>query len=84
MIWSKEVIRVDCSLKAYVKIQNDWTGNISGRLYEIKENRADNHVTFYVNADGERQDVTAEREKFLAKEDHIKRALKFYEQHGGW
>ena len=79
MIWSKQVLRVDGELKAYVRVQNEFTGSIQGRLYTIKESGN----VFYVNADGERQDVTHEREAFLNNEAYIKRAVKFFETNGG-
>lgn len=80
MIWSKQVLRVDGELKAYVRVQNEFTGSIQGRLYAIKESGNG----FYVNADGERQDITKERDAFIEKEAFIKRAVDNYKRNGGF
>lgn len=71
-IWHKEVVRVKGDLMAYVEIQNDWTGDIRGGLREL-------HIDgdrYYVRADGNRVDVTDDRQKMLDYEDKVKRALK--------
>lgn len=80
MIWSKQVLRVDGELKAYVRVQNEYTGSIQSRLYTIKESGKG----FYITADGERHDVTNEREAFLEKEAFIKRAIDHYKRNGGF
>lgn len=71
-IWYKEVVRVKGCLMAYVEVQNDWTGYVRRVFREI-------HIDgdrYYVRADGQRIDVTSEREKTLSYEDKVKRALK--------
>lgn len=73
-IWHKEILRVDGDLKAYIEVQDDYTGNIRGGLRDI-------HLegnNYYVRADGNRVDVTEARDNFLRYEDKVKSALDWY------
>lgn len=74
-IWHKEVVRVDGELKAYVGVQNDYTGSIRYDLRNI-------HLsgdTYYCIADGRHVDLNAERRKLLEYEDKCQRAIKWYD-----
>lgn len=73
-IWHKEVIKVNGTLKAYVEVQNDYTGAIVGGLREIHEDG----LNKYVRADGNRVDVTEECNALAKYEETVKDALKFY------
>lgn len=73
-IYHKEVLRVDGSLKAYIVVQNDWSGATIGGLRDI-------HLegdTYYARADGNRVNVTKDRERYLRHEDEVKTALEWY------
>lgn len=73
-IWHKEVLRVNGGLKAYIEVQNEWTGAIVGGLRDI-------HLdgdTYYARADGMRVNVTEDRDRFLRREDEVKTALDWY------
>ena len=73
-IWHKEVVRVDGSLKAYIVVQNDFTGALIGGLREI-------HLdgdSYYARSDGMRVNVTEDRERYLRHEDEVKTALEWY------
>lgn len=49
-IWHKEVVRIDGDLKAYIGVQNDYTGAIK---YSLREIHLDGD-TYYCRADGQR------------------------------
>lgn len=73
-IWHKEVVRIDGDLKAYVEVQDDYSGSIRGGLRDI-------HLegnNYYVRADGNKVDVTEARNNFLAYESKVKSALDWY------
>ena len=70
-IYNSEIVRVDGSLKAYIEVQNDWTGNIRYRLCTIHIDGDD----YYCIADGRRVILNDERRRVLDREDEIKRAL---------
>ena len=73
-IWHKEVLRVDGDLKAYIEVQDDFTGNIRGGLRDI-------HLegnTYFARADGNRVNVTEARDNFLRYESKVKDALEWY------
>lgn len=55
-----EICKLDYTLMAYVKIQNDWTGQVRGRVYTIRRKNG----KAYVVADGQRIDVTKELERY--------------------
>lgn len=74
-IWHKEVIRVNGDLKAYIEVQDDYTGSIRGGLRDI---HLDGN-TYFVRADGKRIIVTEERQALLNYEDKCKNAIKWYD-----
>lgn len=76
--WSAEVIEADGNLFAYVRIQNDYTGNISGnfrRIYTDKNGKS------YFKADGRNQYIDVR--PYLDRRDAIAKALKFYRDYNG-
>ena len=78
-VWSKEVIKVDGHYKAYIGVQNDFTGQINYRLYTIylKDN------DYYVTADGRKVIVTSQRRQCIEHEELCKKAIDFYNRAGG-
>lgn len=73
-IWHKEVVRLEGTLKAYLRIQDDWTGQITEGLRNI---RCDGD-TYYCNVGKQRVILNQERELFLRYEDKVKTALDWY------
>ena len=63
-IWDSEVVKADGTLFVYVRVQNDYTGNISGsfrRLYTDKNG-------WYAKVDGSNHYFTDKVEAFIKKE----------------
>lgn len=48
MIWDNEVFRVDGNLYVFTRIQNEFTGNISGHFRRIYKDK----LGYYAKADG--------------------------------
>lgn len=74
--WSTDIIEVDGKLFAYVRLQNDFSGNVSGhfrRIYYDKNGRS------YFKADGVNQYIDVR--SFKEHQDHIKKALEFYKKY---
>ena len=71
-----QITRLNCMLMAYVEIQNDWTGQIRGRIATIVNSKGRKHIV----ADGSKHDVTILVEDYIRKEEQIKEALKWYKQ----
>lgn len=84
-IWDTEVIRVDGNLFAYVRVQNEYNGNISGSFRRIYQNK---NGDYYAKADGRNQNLTKQVNIFLASEIRQKEITdfyhKFYNQLGGY
>ena len=67
-IWDSEVVKADGQLFIYVRVQNDFTGNISGsfrRLYQDKHG-------WYAKVDGSNHYFTDKVKTFNNKEAEIK------------
>ena len=75
-IYSTEITRLNGDLMAYVRIQNDWTGQIRGRIATVISQKGRKHIV----ADGQKKDVTIQCEDFLRKEEQIKAALDWYKK----
>lgn len=75
-LYSLELVRLNGDIKAYVRIQNDWSGQITEGIRNIffKDNR------HYINADGCKHIVDKQLDDFRMKEEHIKDALKWYKE----
>ncbi len=71
-----EITKLNGDYMAYVRIQNDWTGQIRGRIATIISANGRKHIV----ADGQKKDVTIQVEDYIRKEDQIKEALKWYKQ----
>ena len=75
-IYSTEITRLNGDLMAFVRIQNDWTGQIRGRIATVISQNGRKHIV----ADGQRKDVTIKCEDFLRKEAQVKAALDWYKK----
>ena len=74
--WSTDIIEVDGKLFAYVRLQNEFSGNVSGhfrRIYYDKSGRS------YFKADGYNQYVDVR--SFKNYQDRVKEALEFYKKY---
>ena len=71
-----EITKLNGDYMAYVRIQNDWTGQIRGRIATVVNAKGRKHII----ADGQKKDVTTLVEDYIRKEDQIKEALKWYKQ----
>lgn len=75
-IYNYELVRLNGDIKAYVRIQNDWSGQITEGIRNIflKDNN------YYFHADGTTVNVNTRREDFLRREDQIRTALDWYQK----
>lgn len=78
-IWETEVIRVDGNLFAYIRVQNEFTGNISGSFRRIYQDKKDGH--YYAKADGRNQDLSDVVQRFRAQQVREKEIRDFYNKY---
>lgn len=71
-IWHKEVIKVNGLLKAYVEVQNDYSGEIRSGLREIHEKDGKRTCT----ADGTTVSLDEEYRNYICKEQETEKALR--------
>ena len=79
-IWSFDIIRADGNLFAYTRIQDDYTGNITGKFFRVRMEGFD----YYFRADGKRNICTRQVAALLASEDNIKQEHEFYKKYRGF
>ena len=77
MIWYNEVLRVDGNLYVYTRIQNEFTGNISGHFRRIYNDKNG----YYAKADGKNNYLNGEVESYLKHEAYQKEALDFFKKY---
>lgn len=77
-IWDTEVIRVDGNLFAYIRVQNDYSGNISGSFRRIYK---DKHGHYYAKADGRNQNMDTAVSSLLAHEQRLNVISDFYNKY---
>ena len=71
-VWDSEIIEADGNLYAYIRVQNDFTGNISGsfrRIYFDKKGYP------YAKVDGSNHYFTGQVAQFKERQEIIKKAL---------
>lgn len=77
-LWNVDILEADGKLFAYVQVQNDYYGHVSGafrRIYTDKRGRS------YFKADGQNHYVNVQ--PYLDRQEKIKIALEFYKKHSG-
>ncbi len=77
-LWDNEILRVDGHLFVYVRVQNDYSGNISGSFRRIYQ---DKKGDYYAKADGNNQNLTNQVNRFLASEIRQKEITDFYNKY---
>lgn len=77
-LWNVEILEVDYKLFAYVRVQNEYSGNISGAFRRIY---TDNKGRTYFKADGMNHYIDVQ--PFQDRQEKIKRALEFYKKFYG-
>lgn len=77
MIWDNEVLRVDGNLYVYTRIQNEFTGNISGHFRRIYKDKNG----YYAKADGKNNYLNGEVDAFLKREAYQEEALDFFKKY---
>ena len=77
MIWDNEVLRVDGNLYVYTRIQNEFTGNISGHFRRIYKDKNG----YYAKADGKNNYLNGEVDAFLKREAYQTEALDFFKKY---
>ena len=77
-IWDTEAIRVDGHLFAYIKVQNDYSGNVSGSFRRIYQ---DKNGHYYAKADGSNQNMYNQVNRLLAYEERLKKMMDFYDKY---
>ena len=78
MIWDAEIVKADGHLYAFVRIQNEFTGNISGsfrRIYKDKNG-------YYAKVDGSNHYFNHEVEVFQRNNDLVSEAKTFFKKYG--
>lgn len=73
-VYDYEIVKLNGEYKCYVRIQNDWTGQIRDWLRDIF---LDGDI-YYCRADGQRLNLNAALQKYKLREDEIKTALDWY------
>ena len=73
-VYDFEITRLNGELKCYVRIQNDWSGQIRDWLRDIFLDGD----TYYCKADGARLNLTTAVRDFKLREDKINTALDWY------
>lgn len=79
LIWGNEVFRVDGNLYVFTRIQNEFTGNISGHFRRIYKDKNG----YYAKADGKNQYLNGEVDGFLKHEAYQKEAMDFFKKYKG-
>ena len=72
-IWDAEIVKADGNMYAFIRVQNDFTGNVSGsfrRIYKDKNG-------FYAKVDGSNHYFNNEVARFTAYQEQIRDALEF-------
>lgn len=77
-LWDSEILRVDGHLFVYVRVQNDYSGNISGSFRRIYQNK---NGDYYAKADGINQNLTNQVNRFLVWELGQKEMKDFYNKY---
>lgn len=77
-LWDSEILRVDGHLFVYVRVQNDYSGNVSGSFRRIYQNK---NGDYYAKADGSNQNLTNQVNRFLASEIRQKEVADFYNKY---
>lgn len=72
-----EILRVDGNLYAYIRIQNEYTGNVSGSFRRIYKDKSG----YYSRADGKNQYINNMVNNFLASEIKEKEIRDFYKKY---
>lgn len=75
-IWYKEAVKVNGRIMAYVEVQNDWTGQIRGRLYMINKKG-------YAFVDGQPLKMSSDVQMLQRHLDDIESWKRWYEKTGG-
>ena len=73
-IWDTEIVRANGVLYAFIRVQNEFTGNISGsfrRIYKDKDG-------YYAKADGKKQYLTHRVELYCQFESKTRECWAFY------
>lgn len=77
MLYDTEVVRVDGNLYAFIRVQNEFTGNVSGsfrRIYKDKDG-------YYAKADGKNNYMTSQVQSFLQRESQEREYRDFYKKY---
>lgn len=77
-LWDSEILRVDGHLFVYVRVQNDYSGNVSGSFRRIYQNK---NGDYYAKADGINQNLTNQVNRFLVWEHGQKEMEDFYNKY---
>ena len=74
-IWGSEIVKADGNLYAYIRVQNDYTGNIAGsfrRIYKDKNG-------YYAKVDGSNHYFNNQVKAFQDREALVRNALQISE-----
>ena len=77
MLYDSEVVRVNGDLYAFIRIQNEFTGNVSGsfrRIYKDKNG-------YYAKADGKNNYMNSQVQGYIQRESQEKEYRDFYKKY---
>lgn len=77
MLYDSEVVRVNGDLYAFIRIQNEFTGNVSGSFRRIYKDK----LGYYAKADGKNNYMTSQVQSFLQRESQEKEYREFYKKY---
>lgn len=77
MIYDTEITRVNGDLYAFIRVQNEYTGNVSGSFRRIYK---DKHG-YYAKCDGKNNYLNVDG--YLQRESLIREAMDFYKKYKG-
>ena len=77
MLYDTELVRVDGNLYAFIRTQNEFTGNVSGSFRRIYK---DKHG-YYAKADGKNNYMTSQVQSFIQREAQEKEYRDFYKKY---
>ena len=78
-VWDTEIIKADGNMYAFIRVQNEFTGNISGHFRRIYKDKNG----YYAKADGKNQYLNGEVDGFLKREAYQKEAMDFFKKYKG-
>ena len=75
-VWNLEVVKIDGEHYAAIKVQDDWTGNITMNFRKVRYREG----KYYIKVDGRMENITEIVQRNNRYEDSVKEALEWTKQ----